>query len=492
MKWLGGSLHDSHAPHPRTHGILSALPDTIAGDAFLNESQGLSVLPYAEPRSNVTSKVSDLTENMLSLDPALRPTAGCVLQCLSEIISSRTIGPEAHPPPMKQDVHGEPPRAAPRMLTDQEPEPDSSVAEKPSRKEQRQRFWGPICQKIRCQQESRQGIQAPTRAGGANGTSRSRTQVKALRDEATMDSTNHQAHDLHDRWRNNGRQGRDHAIGRHGRALTPSPTGTTTLVPRRPRPVPYTNSTSDPSYFWCGSGVDNVVEVNVSTQDNEKHERKLDCPIYKHHSMHGTTSPCRGYSTQVMSQVRSHLYPQRTEIPAPHNHFTGRSAAYARIQKVHDTGSLGHSRGMSDDAPQMIAFALRKLHPDLDPRLSVLQQASECLAKGLRYIRTRHSRDGDITPKNIPAHKGSFLGSWMLIFDCLDDRPPAQQQHRTLHAVAHGRIAKTRAMRYRGKPLVRKSCKKTFSTSRMGSCNVVHDSGDQESTDAESIAPLVG
>lgn len=38
----------------------------------------------------------------------------------------------------------------------------------------------------------------------------------------------------------------------------------------------------------------------------------IDCPVYKHHVMHGSTPPCQGCTVKVMSQVRSHLNPSRS------------------------------------------------------------------------------------------------------------------------------------------------------------------------------------
>jgi hypothetical protein len=50
--------------------------------------------------------------------------------------------------------------------------------------------------------------------------------------------------------------------------------------------------------------------VLVGTEDldeDTKKVKKLDCPVYKHHRMYGTTSPCSGFCSSSMSQVRHHL-----------------------------------------------------------------------------------------------------------------------------------------------------------------------------------------
>jgi hypothetical protein len=39
---------------------------------------------------------------------------------------------------------------------------------------------------------------------------------------------------------------------------------------------------------------------------------KVDCPVFKHHFMHGTPPPCNGCRAASMSQVRGHLNPSRT------------------------------------------------------------------------------------------------------------------------------------------------------------------------------------
>jgi hypothetical protein len=44
---------------------------------------------------------------------------------------------------------------------------------------------------------------------------------------------------------------------------------------------------------------------------NDEGRREVDCPVYKHHIMHNTAPPCRGCRVSVMSQVRSHLNPNR-------------------------------------------------------------------------------------------------------------------------------------------------------------------------------------
>jgi hypothetical protein len=53
--------------------------------------------------------------------------------------------------------------------------------------------------------------------------------------------------------------------------------------------------------------------VLVASTDSGKDDvrREVDCPVFKHHIMHNTAPPCRGCRVTVMSQVRSHLNPNR-------------------------------------------------------------------------------------------------------------------------------------------------------------------------------------
>jgi serine/threonine protein kinase len=46
---------------------------------------------------------------------------------------------------------------------------------------------------------------------------------------------------------------------------------------------------------------------NRSNLDNINKDKKVDCPVYKHHLMYGMTSPCSGLCSSSMSQVRHHL-----------------------------------------------------------------------------------------------------------------------------------------------------------------------------------------
>jgi hypothetical protein len=54
-------------------------------------------------------------------------------------------------------------------------------------------------------------------------------------------------------------------------------------------------------------------KVLVASEESsiEKGIRMVDCPVFKHRLMHGTEPPCQGCSKLVMSQVRSHLNPDR-------------------------------------------------------------------------------------------------------------------------------------------------------------------------------------
>jgi hypothetical protein len=49
------------------------------------------------------------------------------------------------------------------------------------------------------------------------------------------------------------------------------------------------------------------VLVDTDDLDNINKDKKVDCPVYKHHRMYGTTSPCSGFCSSSMSQVRHHL-----------------------------------------------------------------------------------------------------------------------------------------------------------------------------------------
>jgi hypothetical protein len=58
-----------------------------------------------------------------------------------------------------------------------------------------------------------------------------------------------------------------------------------------------------------GSGKNVLVASTDSGKDDGR--REVDCPVFKHHIMHNTAPPCRGCRVTVMSQVRSHLNPNR-------------------------------------------------------------------------------------------------------------------------------------------------------------------------------------
>lgn len=56
---------------------------------------------------------------------------------------------------------------------------------------------------------------------------------------------------------------------------------------------------------------DKSVLVALEELDNKGSRNEVDCPVYKHHFMHRTPPPCRGCRVRVMSQIRSHLNPDR-------------------------------------------------------------------------------------------------------------------------------------------------------------------------------------
>ncbi|KAF2825193.1 hypothetical protein CC86DRAFT_39948 [Ophiobolus disseminans] len=59
------------------------------------------------------------------------------------------------------------------------------------------------------------------------------------------------------------------------------------------------------------SGSGEKVFVALEEFSTKDEARMVDCPVYKHHLMHETESPCQGCSKSVMSQIRSHLNPDR-------------------------------------------------------------------------------------------------------------------------------------------------------------------------------------
>jgi hypothetical protein len=65
-----------------------------------------------------------------------------------------------------------------------------------------------------------------------------------------------------------------------------------------------------PSY---ASATSNNIQVAAALDelDTKNFGRRVGCPVHKHHVMCGTDPPCRGCSVGVMSQLRSHLNPNR-------------------------------------------------------------------------------------------------------------------------------------------------------------------------------------
>lgn len=57
----------------------------------------------------------------------------------------------------------------------------------------------------------------------------------------------------------------------------------------------------------AGRNLVNTVEKRARVEGRQE----VDCPVYKHHVMHGLHPPCQGCRVTVMSQVRSHLNPDR-------------------------------------------------------------------------------------------------------------------------------------------------------------------------------------
>jgi hypothetical protein len=54
------------------------------------------------------------------------------------------------------------------------------------------------------------------------------------------------------------------------------------------------------------------VQAALEKRGNKDDGRMVDCPVYKHHIMHRSDPPCQGCHVEVMSQVRSHLDPNRS------------------------------------------------------------------------------------------------------------------------------------------------------------------------------------
>lgn len=58
-------------------------------------------------------------------------------------------------------------------------------------------------------------------------------------------------------------------------------------------------------------GVGKNILVAVDQQADHEEREEVDCPVFKYHIMHNLRPPCRGCRVTVMSQVRSHLNPNR-------------------------------------------------------------------------------------------------------------------------------------------------------------------------------------
>ncbi|KAF1912059.1 hypothetical protein BDU57DRAFT_78099 [Ampelomyces quisqualis] len=59
------------------------------------------------------------------------------------------------------------------------------------------------------------------------------------------------------------------------------------------------------------SDADKIHRLALGDPSKDAARRQVDCPVYKHHVMNETTPPCQGCRVNVMSQVRSHLNPDR-------------------------------------------------------------------------------------------------------------------------------------------------------------------------------------
>jgi uncharacterized C2H2 Zn-finger protein len=106
--------------------------------------------------------------------------------------------------------------------------------------------------------------------------------------------------------------------------------GHSSRAPRGKRAEPRSNSKSELGYHTgsapsrtnrvakrnerkklIASDSDKVHRLALGEPNTVPDRRQVDCPVYKHHVMNNTTPPCRGCRVDVMSQVRSHLNPDR-------------------------------------------------------------------------------------------------------------------------------------------------------------------------------------
>jgi hypothetical protein len=84
------------------------------------------------------------------------------------------------------------------------------------------------------------------------------------------------------------------------------PASTATNIKRRGDTAVYTNR-----IFKRGRRSNRDIDVSARKSITQV-QKEVDCPVFKHHVMHNTASPCRGCRVGVMAQVRSHLNPSRT------------------------------------------------------------------------------------------------------------------------------------------------------------------------------------